>query len=114
MMRLVLVTAVALSGAAIAQPMPMPPAPANSPSAAAFKAANDKMMANMSTPLTGDADRDFVAGMLPHHEGAVDMARVELQYGHDPALRSLAQSIIKTQEREIGLMAAWQQAHPAP
>lgn len=61
---------------------------------------------------TGDPDRDFVAMMLPHHQGAVDMAKVELRYGHDPVLRRLARNIVAAQDREIELMRHWQTTHP--
>ena len=56
-----------------------------------------KMDQGMSIPYTGDSDKDFVAGMIPHHQGAVDMAKVELQYGKDPQLKQLARNIIKSQ-----------------
>jgi uncharacterized protein (DUF305 family) len=88
--------------------------PAVSPSTKAFKAADDKMMRDMNRPMTGDADQDFVAGMLPHHQGAVDMAKVELQYGKDPEMRRLAQGIIAAQDKEIAQMQAWQKKHPKP
>lgn len=55
-------------------------------------------------PMTGDADHDFASMMIPHHQGAVDMAKVELLYGKDPVLRRLAQEIIVTQESEIQVM----------
>ena len=65
-----------------------------------------------SAPMTGEPDRDFVAMMIPHHQGAVSMAEVELKYGHDPRMRALARDIIAAQEREIAQMHAWQAAHP--
>jgi uncharacterized protein (DUF305 family) len=77
----------------------------------ALKQADAEMMRRMDVPLTGDADRDFVATMLPHHQGAVDMARIELQYGRDPELRALAEAIIKAQMHEIALMIRWQETH---
>ena len=93
--------------------MPMATADANaSPSTKAFKAADDKMMMDMNRPMTGNADQDFVAGMLPHHSGAVDLARVEIQYGKDPEMLRLAHGIVAAQEKEIAQMKAWQKKHP--
>jgi uncharacterized protein (DUF305 family) len=65
-----------------------------------------------AAPVTGDPDKDFVAMMLPHHQGAVDMAETEMRYGRDPAMRRLAGGIIQAQKREIAEMRRWQQAHP--
>ncbi len=95
--------------------MSAPPATSGDtgPSSQAFKAANDRMMQGMDVKLTGNADQDFVASMLPHHQGAVDMAKVELQYGKDAELRRLAQNIIAAQDKEIAQMQAWQKKHPA-
>lgn len=90
------------------------PAADASPSTKAFKAADEKMMTDMNRPMTGNADQDFVAGMLPHHNGAVDMARVEIQYGKDPEMLRLARGIIAAQEKEIAQMKEWQRKHPKP
>jgi len=80
----------------------------------AFKERDDQMMKGMSAPTyTGDTDKDFVAHMIPHHEGAVSMARVELEYGTDPDLKRLAESIIKAQNEEIAYMKNWQGKHSA-
>ena len=62
----------------------------------------DKAM--MAAPMTGDPDHDFAAMMIPHHQGAVDMAKVVLLHGKDPVLRRLAQEIIVTQRQEIEVM----------
>jgi hypothetical protein len=67
-------------------------------------AAMDKMMADMTIAPTGDVDRDFVAMMVPHHQGAIDMAKAELKYGHNEQLRRLAQEIVVTQQQEIPAM----------
>jgi uncharacterized protein (DUF305 family) len=88
------------------------PAADSSGSSQAFKAANERMMQGMNVPLSGDADRDFVAEMIPHHQGAIDMARVELKYGKDPKLKKLAQDIIAAQQKEIKIMNAWLAQHP--
>lgn len=82
-----------------------------SPSSQAFKDANERMMKGMNGPLSGNADQDFVAGMIPHHQGAIDMAKIELQYGKDPQLRRLAQAIIGAQQKEIAEMRTWQNKH---
>jgi uncharacterized protein (DUF305 family) len=58
----------------------------------------------MAVKPTDDPDRDFAAMMIPHHQGAIDMAKAELIYGHDPVLRRLAEGIIVEQQQEIELM----------
>lgn len=74
----------------------------------------DKMNKAMSSaPMTGDADHDFVVMMLPHHQGAVDMARFELAHGKDPALLKLAREIVAAQDKEIAFMKSWLAKHPA-
>ncbi|WP_395021352.1 DUF305 domain-containing protein [Dongia sp.] len=81
-------------------------------SSAAFMDAQHKMMSKMKTMKpTGDPDKDFVMMMMPHHQGAVDMAEVELKYGKDPMLRKMAEQIIKSQKEEIAEMEKWQKEH---
>lgn len=77
------------------------------PVISAYQAANEKMHRDMMITFTGDADRDFVAGMIPHHQGAIDMAEIVLKYGKDPEIRKLAQEIIAAQQKEIAWMKAW-------
>jgi uncharacterized protein (DUF305 family) len=69
-------------------------------------------MAKMDAAMTqvkssGDDDADFVRLMLPHHQAAIDMAKSELLYGHDPQMRRLAQEIVTDQQSEIELMRLW-------
>jgi uncharacterized protein (DUF305 family) len=65
------------------------------------------MHKDMNITFTGDADVDFLAGMIPHHQGAIDMAQVLLKYGKDPETRKLAEEIIAAQEKEIAFMKDW-------
>ena len=67
-------------------------------------AAMTKMMTDMSVKPTGDVDRDFVDMMVPHHQGAIDMAEAVLRYGHNETIRRLAQEIIVTRQEEIAAM----------
>ena len=79
---------------------------AASPATKAYEAANEKMHKDMAIKFTGDADKDFLRGMIPHHQGAIDMAKVVLRYGKDPKIKALAEKIIKEQEAEIADMKA--------
>jgi len=63
-----------------------------------------RMHAAMDVPFTGDADKDFARMMIPHHQGAIDMAMAELRYGKDQRLKRLAQEIIVDQQQEIAVM----------
>ncbi|HEY4251535.1 MAG TPA: DUF305 domain-containing protein [Roseomonas sp.] len=72
-----------------------------------LREANAQMHRAMDMPFTGDADRDFAAAMIPHHEGAIAMARIELRHGTDPAMRRMAEAIIAAQEREIAELRAF-------
>ena len=82
--------------------------PCSGPEEASFLASNNAAMTRMMTALhikpSNDVDRDFVAMMVPHHQGAIDMAEAELSYGHNEPLRGLAQEIIVTQQEEIVVM----------
>lgn len=73
----------------------------------AYKEANTKMHKDMDIAYSGDADADFVRGMIPHHQGAIDMAKVVLAHGKDPEIRKLAESVIRDQEKEVALMREW-------
>lgn len=73
-----------------------------------------KMSRDMNAAMTGDADIDFAAMMIPHHQGAIDMAKTQLKYGKDPDLRELSKAIVSAQESEIAFMKGWLDKHPKP
>ena len=66
-----------------------------------------------AAPQDGDPDHDFVEQMIPHHQGAIDMAKVLLVYGKDPALQQLAKGIIADQQNDIQVMQLWLARHDA-
>ena len=85
----------------------IPPELANDPATVASAAAMDKMMADMMVPYTGDPDIDFARGMIPHHQAAIDMAKIQLEFGKDSEMRKLAEAIIAAQESEIATLKAF-------
>ena len=92
-------------------------APASDPKAAVFADATAKTMERMhagmsSAPTNGDPRHDFLSQMIPHHQGAVDMAKAALLATDDPEIRNLAQSIIVEQQYEIDLMKRLLAAKP--
>ena len=85
----------------------MPAASAADDAVADYRAAADRMHMAMDIPFTGDPDADFARGMIAHHEGAIEMARILLEHGEDPELRALAEDIIAAQEREVAILQDW-------
>jgi uncharacterized protein (DUF305 family) len=83
------------------------PAPQDSQSTDEFKAANRDMMKNMNVPDTGNPDVDFRTHMIPHHQGAITMAKIVVKYAKDEDTKKLAQKIIDAQEKEVASMQAW-------
>ncbi|MFK5600544.1 DUF305 domain-containing protein [Methylobacterium sp. HMF5984] len=84
---------------------------ADTPATREFRASHEQMMKNMAVPYTGDPDVDFRLQMIPHHQGAIDMAKVAMRRAKDPWSRQLAESIIVEQQREIDQMQGWLRSH---
>ncbi|MFM0418320.1 DUF305 domain-containing protein [Paraburkholderia aromaticivorans] len=103
---------------AFLSPLAVAAGPVSGPEAVYLKeneVAMDRMMNDMSVSPSGDIDHDFVAMMIPHHQGAIDMARAELRYGKSEQLRRIAQEIVVEQQQEIVAMhVALGQALPFP
>ena len=85
----------------------MMPAPNDPASTKDFKLADMQMMKTMHVPYTGNPDVDFRTHMIPHHQGAVEMAKVALKHAKDPETKKMAQKIIDDQEKEIAEMQDW-------
>ena len=81
------------------------------PSSQAYAETRDRMHKDMDIEYTGNPDTDFANSMIAHHEGAINMAKVELQYGQDPELRKMAEQIITAQESEIQKIKNWLDAN---
>lgn len=100
-----------------AAPMPgmnMPATPGATPGGGSMMSAMDKMSRDMAAvPMTGDTDREFAQMMIPHHQGAIDMARNEMARGKDPEMMKLARGVVAAQNKEIAQMKAWLTKHPA-
>lgn len=109
--------ALALSGPAVAQTDHSGHATTEAAAPAAdattaYKAAMDTMHGAMSSmEYSGEADVDFARGMIPHHQAAIDMARIVLEHGKDAEIRKLAEEIIEAQEREIKQLETWLAAY---
>jgi uncharacterized protein (DUF305 family) len=73
----------------------------------ALEAANAAMHGAMAVETTGDVDIDFMRMMIPHHQGAIDMAKIVIENGKDPEVRKLAEEVVKAQEAEIAFMQSW-------
>lgn len=103
-----------LSVAALAVAAPLAPALAKSDHTMTgtrmMGTAMERMQDAMAAESTGDVDVDFARMMIPHHQGAIDMAKVVLEHGRDPEIRKLAESIVGAQEAEITQMQAWLRA----
>ena len=97
---------VLVAGLSMADPVVAQQA-ASSPATKGYTDAMSKMQTNMPKVHKGDPDTDFARMMIPHHQGAVDMAKVEIQYGKDPDLRKMAEKMVKDQEKEIGDLQNW-------
>ena len=83
------------------------PSASDNASTKAYKEADMKMMQDMHITYSGNSDMDFVRGMIPHHQGAIAMAKVQLQYGKNPQMKKMAKKIISDQEKEIAQMQDW-------
>lgn len=86
-------------------------AASDNPATMAYEEANMQMHTDMAIAFSGDADVDFIKSMIPHHQGAVAMARIVLEHGTDPEVKALAEAVIKAQESEIDWMQAWLVEH---
>jgi uncharacterized protein (DUF305 family) len=71
-------------------------------------ATHKQMMEGMQIEPSDEPDKDFAMMMIPHHQGAIDMARLELKYGKDPELLAMAEKIVGDQQKEIEQLKAWQ------
>lgn len=90
----------------------VPERPPTGPADAAYQAAMTRMHLDMTIESTGDPDVDFARAMIPHHQGAVEMAKVVLAHGKDAEIRKLAETVISTQEREIAQLNEWLARQP--
>jgi uncharacterized protein (DUF305 family) len=84
---------------------------AQTPATLAYKNANTAMHSAMNIAFSGDADLDFILGMVAHHTGAVEMAQIVLEHGKDAEVRALAEGVITQQQAEITWMKQWLATH---
>jgi hypothetical protein len=96
--------AVVLGAMVVAYAAALAASSTEAPFLAENQTAMDKMMAGMDVKPSGDVDQDFAAMMIPHHQGAIDMAQAELRHGHNEQLRRIAQEIVVEQQQEIVAM----------